>query len=39
MRSRKFSARDSYIVRFFVFVTNFIYHTISAGFIGRVFTS
>ena len=39
MRSRKLSGHDSYIVRFFTFLTNFIYHTISAGFLGRVFTS
>ena len=39
MRSRKLSARDSYIVRFFTFLTNFVYHTISVGFLGRVFTS
>ena len=29
MRSRKMSARDSYIVRFFVFVTNYLYHMIT----------
>lgn len=39
MRSGRFRARDSYIVRFFTFLTNFVYHMISAGFIGRVFTS
>ena len=39
MRSRKMSARDSYIVRFFTFLTNYLYHMISAGFLGRIFTS
>ena len=39
MRSGRSRARDSYIVRFFTFLTNFVYHMISAGFIGRVFTS
>lgn len=39
MKSRKLHAQDSYIVRFFTFLTNFIYHVISAGFLGRVFTS
>lgn len=39
MRSQKLSTRDSYIVRFFTFLTNFIYHTLSAGFLGRAFTS
>ena len=31
--------RDSYIVRFFIFLTNFVYQAVGAGFIGRLFTS
>ncbi|MBQ9098564.1 MAG: hypothetical protein IJY50_03950 [Clostridia bacterium] len=36
---RKQRIRDSYIVRFFAFLTDFIYNMLSAGFLGRVFTA
>ena len=31
--------RDSYIVRFFIFLTNFVYQALGAGLVGRIFTS
>lgn len=31
--------QDSYIIRFFAFLTHFVYNTLSAGFLGRIFTS
>lgn len=31
--------KDSYIVRFFTFLTHFIYHMVAHGFFGRIFTA
>lgn len=32
-------AQNSYIVRFFIFLTQFVYHAISVGLLGRIFTA
>ncbi|MBE6702605.1 MAG: hypothetical protein E7585_04235 [Ruminococcaceae bacterium] len=39
MKIRKQRWQDSYIVRFFVYITNWVYGAIEVGFIGRLFTS
>ena len=39
MKFRKPRWQDSYIIRFFAFLTHFVYSAISAGFLGRIFTS
>ncbi len=39
MKLHRQRVQDSYIVRFFVFLTNFVYHSLSAGFLGRIFTA
>lgn len=39
MKLHRQRIQDSYIVRFFVFLTNFVYHSLSAGFLGRIFTA
>lgn len=39
MKMHRQRVQDSYIVRFFAFLTHFVYNTLSAGFLGRIFTS
>lgn len=39
MKMRRQKVQDSYIVRFFSFLTNFVYHTLSVGLLGRIFTA